>query len=80
MQRDSLASFVGHSPMVLYMALAENEAVARVRYDLLEVRAIGFCRLLNFFFFFFFSLQRMIAPCGVPPPVEGKKAKLEEDI
>lgn len=38
MQRDSLASYLGHSPMVLYMALAENEAVARVKYDLLEVR------------------------------------------
>lgn len=38
MQRDSLASYLGHSPMVLYMALAENEAVARVKNDLLEVR------------------------------------------
>ena len=35
--RDSYASYVGHHPMLAYFAIAENEAVGRVRYNFLQV-------------------------------------------
>ncbi|CAM9138799.1 unnamed protein product [Chrysoparadoxa australica] len=35
-QRDAMASHVGHSDMMCYFAVAENQAVGRVRYQLLE--------------------------------------------
>lgn len=36
--RDSIASHVGHSDMLAYFAVAENNATGRVRYQLLEVK------------------------------------------
>jgi len=36
MHRDSFASYIGHSGMVLYFALAENEAVGRVKFNLMQ--------------------------------------------
>jgi len=36
--RDSLASHIGHHDMTAYFAVAQNDAVGRVRYQLLEVR------------------------------------------
>mmetsp|Transcript_17565 Transcript_17565/g.34543 ORF Transcript_17565/g.34543 Transcript_17565/m.34543 type:complete len:99 (+) Transcript_17565:110-406(+) len=36
MQRDSLASFLGHADMLTYFATAENESVERTRLNLLE--------------------------------------------
>lgn len=35
--RDSIASHVGHSDLLAYFAVAENNAIGRVRYQLLEV-------------------------------------------
>lgn len=35
--RDSIASHIGHSDLLSYFAVAENNAVGRVRYQLLEV-------------------------------------------
>lgn len=35
-QRDTLASFVGHHPMLSYFATAQNQATGRTRYALLE--------------------------------------------
>eukprot|EP00884_Botryococcus_braunii_P013591 jgi/Botrbrau1/22232/Bobra.168_1s0063.1 len=34
--RDSLASFIGHSPMMVYMAVAENESIGRIKYNLMQ--------------------------------------------
>ncbi|CAM9334053.1 unnamed protein product [Ectocarpus sp. 4 AP-2014] len=34
--RDSIASHIGHSDLLMYFAVAENNAVGRVRYQLLE--------------------------------------------
>ncbi|KUF94790.1 Peroxisomal multifunctional enzyme type 2 [Phytophthora nicotianae] len=35
-QRDTLASHLGHSDMLAYFAVAENESMGRVRYNMLE--------------------------------------------
>lgn len=45
--RDSLSSYIGQTSQLTYIALAENESVARSRFKLLE---------------------KMVMPCGVPPP------------
>lgn len=37
--RDSLASHVGHYSLLSYFAIAENESIARVRYNFLEKMA-----------------------------------------
>ena len=34
--RDTLASHVGHYDMLSYFAVAENESIARTRYNLME--------------------------------------------
>ncbi|RLN74847.1 hypothetical protein BBJ28_00022290, partial [Nothophytophthora sp. Chile5] len=34
--RDTLASHLGHSDMLAFFAVAENEAIGRVRYNMLE--------------------------------------------
>ena len=34
--RDSIASHIGHHDMLSYFAIAQNDAIGRVRYDLLE--------------------------------------------
>ncbi|KAL6048637.1 Splicing factor 3B subunit 5 [Balamuthia mandrillaris] len=34
--RDSYASYIGHYPMLSYFAIAENESIGRVRYNLLQ--------------------------------------------
>lgn len=39
MQRDSLASHVGHYDRLSYMAMAQNESIARLRYQFLTVRS-----------------------------------------
>jgi splicing factor 3B subunit 5 len=36
--RDTMASHIGHSDMLSYFAVAQNDSVGRVRYQLLEVR------------------------------------------
>ena len=46
-QRDSLASHVGHYSRLAYMAGAQNESIAKTRIKYLE---------------------RMVQPCGPPPP------------
>ena len=48
-QRDSLALYVGFDSLAQYIAVAENESIARVKFN---------------------SLQKMIQPCGPPPPKE----------
>lgn len=35
-QRDSLASYIGHTPMLTYFGVALNESSGRVKYDFLE--------------------------------------------
>lgn len=47
--RDSLALYVGFDSLAQYIAVAENESIARVKFN---------------------SLQKMIQPCGPPPPKE----------
>ncbi|CBK23061.2 uncharacterized protein [Blastocystis hominis] len=36
MQRDTLASHIGHEDMLYFVSIAENESVARVRSTMLE--------------------------------------------
>ena len=36
--RDSYASYIGHHNMLSYIAVAENESLARVRFNMTEVR------------------------------------------
>jgi hypothetical protein len=36
--RDTMASHIGHYDFLSYCAVAENEAVGRVKYTMLEVR------------------------------------------
>jgi splicing factor 3B subunit 5 len=36
--RDTMASHIGHSDMLSYFAVAQNDSIGRVRYQLLEVR------------------------------------------
>lgn len=38
--RDTIASHIGHHDMLCFFAVAQNDAVGRVRYQLLEVRKI----------------------------------------
>ena len=57
MQRDTLASHIGHEDMLYFASIAENESVARVRYTMLEVGVLY--RVMT---------QKMLQPCG-PPPV-----------
>lgn len=35
--RDTYASYIGHYPMLSYFALAENESIARVKFNITEV-------------------------------------------
>jgi len=35
-QRDTYASYLGHLPMTYYFSIATNQAVGRMRYNLLE--------------------------------------------
>lgn len=37
-QRDTYASIVGHRPLLAYVAIAENEPIAKVRANLIRVR------------------------------------------
>ena len=37
--RDSYASYFGHHSMLQYFAVAENESIGRVKYNMMQVRA-----------------------------------------
>lgn len=80
MHRDSFASYIGHSGMVLYFALAENEAVGRrgtgAALHLMTPAGL-FVQLLPPWRprrVKFNLMQKMLLPCGVPP---AKKAEEE---
>ena len=47
--RDTHALYVGFDSLNMFIAVAENESIGRVKYN---------------------SLQKMIQPCGPPPPKE----------
>ena len=38
--RDTLASHIGHYDMLSYFAVAQNESIGRMRYNMLEVRDV----------------------------------------
>ena len=40
--RDALASYIGHSDMLMYFSLAQNDSIGRVRYQMLEVCPASF--------------------------------------
>jgi splicing factor 3B subunit 5 len=48
--RDTLASHIGHYDMLSYIAVAQNDSIGRVRYQLLEVGSCSFAPLLLFSF------------------------------
>jgi splicing factor 3B subunit 5 len=43
--RDSLASYIGHTSLAAYFAIAENESIARVKYNCYHVRSHCNCEL-----------------------------------
>lgn len=46
--RDTYASYIGHYPMLAYFAVAENESIARVKFNIAEVLRIQrYSRLLS---------------------------------
>jgi splicing factor 3B subunit 5 len=73
--RDSIASHVGHSDMLNFFAVAQNDSIGRVRYQLLEVSLYSLPSFLLCFWdcvLFYFNLlssyyQKMLQPCGPPP-------------
>ena len=72
--RDSHASHIGHYDLLSYFAVAENEAVGRVKYTLLEVRLwlakmqqVSVLAAQLGYSAFCPPLQKMVQPCGPPP-------------
>ncbi|KAI8598114.1 splicing factor 3B subunit 10-domain-containing protein, partial [Dissophora ornata] len=51
--RDTYASYIGHYPMLSYFAVAENESIARVKFNITEVNVTTI--------FDHFILQRVFA-------------------
>ena len=45
MQRDSLASHIGHYSRLAYMAVADNESISRMKYKFLMVSSPSFSKL-----------------------------------
>lgn len=80
--RDTYSSLVGHPPLAAYLALAQNEPVAKVRAQLIRVSgaqrqlrsrvSIPSELLLNAAMP---VLQKMIQPAGPPPPREGDEPR-----
>ena len=76
--RDSYASYVGHHPMLAYFAIAENEAIGRVRYNFLQVICLDqtLMQMLSVQNRHpgtdgrDVSPQKMLLPCGLPPERE----------
>ena len=42
--RDTIASHIGHHDMTSFFAIAQNDSIGRVRYQLLEASDIGIFR------------------------------------
>ena len=64
MHRDTLAAHVGHYPMTMFFAVAENESIGRVKYNLMQVT----CDFTQMMLGSLLRWQRMFQPCG--PPVQ----------
>ena len=45
--RDTLSSIVGHPTLTSYLAIADGEAVGRVKFEMTEVRLARFHSLLD---------------------------------
>ncbi len=56
--RDSLASYLGHAPLLHHFALVENESLGRIRHELMQVRF--FSRAFHLFFFYPYSFTHLI--------------------
>lgn len=61
--RDTLSSIVGHPTLLSYLAIADGEAIGRVKFEMTEVCARSFLPLGKFSL----HTQRMLQPCGPPP-------------
>lgn len=70
--RDTSASIVGHAPLLSYVALADGESRARVKFELCEVSLLkaNIEREKESDHALFIPAQRMLQPCGPPPPGE----------
>lgn len=44
MHRDTLAAHVGHHPMTMFFAVAENESIGRVKYNLMQASMFSLLR------------------------------------
>jgi splicing factor 3B subunit 5 len=64
--RDTYSSIAGHPPLLSYLALAENEPVAKVRVQMIRV----LCPLQVKVVADADGSQKMLQPAGPPPPRE----------
>ncbi|KAK4155171.1 splicing factor 3B subunit 5/RDS3 complex subunit 10 [Chaetomidium leptoderma] len=62
--RDTYSSIAGHPPLLSYLALAENEPVAKVRIQMIRVCSCSYPCLRRL---------KMLQPAGAPPPREGEE-------
>lgn len=55
--RDSLASYIGHAPLTAFFAVAENESMGRIRYNLMQVGVRHFSLPMELYVFYNFVLD-----------------------
>ena len=77
--RDTIASHVGHYDMLSFFAVAQNDSIGRVRYQLLEVYILIFHFPTHRLTPFVDLLQKMLQPCGPPPAKDEDVAEGGED-
>ena len=71
--RDTSASIIGHSPLLSYLAVADGESRARVKFELCQVSLYLWMIMYRFSFANTVSTippQKMLQPCGPPPAGE----------
>ena len=90
--RDTYASFIGHSSLLAYFAIAENESIGRMKYNFLQVHHQSQYSFLLIWLgldwdwigigwvqYLDFVKQNMVKPCGVSPHKEEEEEEEEED-
>jgi splicing factor 3B subunit 5 len=70
--RDTIASHIGHHDMLSFFAVAQNDAVGRVRYQLLEVGDGILCDLIYFICLMRFQCRKCFSPAD---PLQHEKMK-----
>lgn len=63
--RDTLSSIVGHPTLTSFLAIADGEAIGRVKFEMTEVGHLFLVGISSEFIYV--NPQRMLQPCGPPP-------------